>query len=147
MDERLIKYLNEQLVSEYEAVFNYLFHSVGSKDRDVREEFVKFSREELEHARSLINFIIKLGGDPVFVMPEVNKERDDIQMLAWAMTGKESAVKKYSMLKQLVEDPETKELFDRSIEVEEAHYERLKTMLGIKKCQKELVYKLGAAKE
>ena len=49
MNELLVKHLNEQLISEYEAIFNYLFHSATVKDDEIRKAMEDFSRDELEH--------------------------------------------------------------------------------------------------
>ena len=55
MNELLVKHLNEQLVSEYEAIFNYLYHAAKAKNDEIRKAMEDFSRDELEHARMLIN--------------------------------------------------------------------------------------------
>ncbi|MBU4349465.1 hypothetical protein KJ599_04015 [bacterium] len=44
--EYLIKYLNEQLVSEYEAIFNYLYHPAKIHNKEIREAFEDFSKNE-----------------------------------------------------------------------------------------------------
>ena len=93
MNELLVKRLNEQLVSEYEGVFNYLYHSAKVKNDQIRKAMADFSRDELEHARMLINYIISFGGEPVFVMPKVNQEQDEVQVLIFSIAAKESAIK------------------------------------------------------
>jgi len=44
-----VKHLNEQLVSEFEAAFSYLYHSVKVKDEEIRKTMEDFSKNELEH--------------------------------------------------------------------------------------------------
>jgi rubrerythrin len=116
--EYLIKYLHEQLVLEYQALFNYLYHSARIQDREIRKAFEDFSRNELEHARMLIMYILNKEGNPVFIMPEVNQEQDEVKMLVLSMAAEESAVKKYTMIQQLIDDPSDKEMFGRTIDVE-----------------------------
>ena len=130
MNELLVKYLNEQLVSEYEAIFNYLYHSTKVKDGEIRKAMENFSRDELEHARMLISYIISLGGEPVFVMPDVEQEQDEVQVLIYSIAAEESAVKKYTMIQQIIDNAEDKEIIGRTIRVEEAHHKILEEILN-----------------
>ena len=130
MSKLLIKYLNEQLVSEYEAIFNYLYHSTKVKDDEIRKAMEDFSRDELEHARMLISYIISLGEEPVFVMPKVNQERDEVQVLIYSIAGEESAIKMYTMVQQIIDDPEHKKTIGKTIKVEEAHHKKLCEILN-----------------
>ena len=130
MNELLVKHLNEQLVSEYEAIFSYLYHSSKAKNDEVRKAMEDFSRDELEHARMLINYIISLGGEPVFVMPEVKQEQDEVQVLIYSIAAEESAVKKYTMIQQIIDNEEDREIIGRTIRVEEAHHKRLEEILN-----------------
>ena len=130
MNELLVKRLNEQLVSEYEAVFNYLYHSAKVKDDEIRKAMEDFSRDELEHARMLIRYIISLGGKPVFVMPKVNQEQDEVQVLIYSIAAEESAVKMYTMVQQIIDNAEDKEIIGRAIREEQAHHKRLEEILN-----------------
>ena len=130
MSKLLIKYLNEQLVSEYEAIFNYLYHSTKVKDDEIRKAMEDFSRDELEHAQMLISYIISLGEEPVFVMPKVNQERDEVQVLIYSIAGEESAIKMYTMVQQIIDDPEHKKIIGKTIKVEEAHHKKLNEILN-----------------
>ncbi len=91
--------------------------------------FEDFSRDELEHARMLIRYILNKEGKPVFIMPEVNQEQDEIKLLVLSMASEESAVKKHTMIQQLIDDPSDKEMFGRTIEVERQQYEILKGIM------------------
>ena len=130
MNELLVKRLNEQLVSEYEGVFSYLYHSSKVKDDEIRKAMADFSRDELEHARMLINYIISLGGEPVFMMPKVNREQDEVQVLIFSIAAEESAVKMYTMIQQIIDDAEGKEIIGRTIRLEEAHHRELNEILN-----------------
>ncbi len=130
MSELLIKHLNEQLVSEYKATFDYLFYSCRVKNDEIQEAMKEFSRQELEHARLLIGYILSLDGKPILMMPEVNPEQDEIQVLIRSIAAEESAVKKYTMIQQIIIDPEHKEIIGRTIEVEKAHHRELNEILN-----------------
>ena len=130
MNELLVKHLNEQLVSEYEAIFDYLYHSSKAKNDEIRKAVEDFSRDELEHARMLISYIISLGGEPVFVMPKVNQEQDEVQVLIYSIAAEESAVKMYTMVQQIIDNAEDKEIVGRTITVEEEHRRRLEGILN-----------------
>jgi len=130
MNKLLVKHLNEQLVSEYEAIFNYLYHSAKVKDDEIRKAMEDFSRDELEHARMLISYIISLGGEPVFVMPKVNQEQDEVQVLIYSIAAEESAVKKYTMIQQIIDDAEDREMIGKTIRVEEEHHRKLDEILN-----------------
>ena len=130
MNELLVKHLNGQLVSEYEAIFNYLYHSTKVKDDEIRKLMEDFSRDELEHARMLISYIISLGGEPVFVMPKVNQEQDEVQVLIYSIAAEESAVKKYTMIQQILDDAEDREIIGKTIREEEEHHRKLDEILS-----------------
>ncbi len=130
MNELLVKRLNEQLVSEYEAVFNYLYHSTKVKNDEIRKAMEDFSRDELEHARMLISYIISLGGEPVFVMPKVNQEQDEVQVFIYSIAAEESAVKMYTMVQQIIDDVEGREIIGRTIRMEEEHHRKLEVILN-----------------
>ena len=98
MNEILLRHLNKQLVSEYEAIFNYTYYSVKVQEEEVREAMEVFSRHELEHARILSRYILELGGEPLYQMPPVHTGRDIVQLLIWSIAAEESAVKKYTMI-------------------------------------------------
>lgn len=125
MNEILVKQLNEQLISEYDAIFNYLYHSCKVKNDEIRKALGDFSTLELEHARMLISYILNLGGEPVIVMPKVNKEQDEVEVLIYSIALEESAIRKYTMIQQIIENAADKEIISRTIRVEEAHHRRL----------------------
>jgi bacterioferritin (cytochrome b1) len=138
MSEYLTKYLNEQLISEYEAVFNYLYYSAKVQNDELRRLMIDFSRDELEHARMLIRHIVNLGGEPAFVLPNIGQEKDVIRILIRSIAAEESAVKKYTMIQQIIEDPKHKEIIGETIKVEEEHQKRLEKMLSkLKELRKE----------
>jgi len=130
MNELLVKRLNEQLVSEYKAVFNYLYHSTKVKNDEIRKAMEDFSRDELEHARMLISYIIRLGGKPVFMMPTVDQEQDEVQVLIYSIAAEESAVKMYTMVQQIIDDVEGREIIGRTIRMEEEHHRKLEEILN-----------------
>ena len=118
------------MVSEYEAIFNYLYHSTKVKDDEIQKLMEDFSRDELEHARMLISYIISLGGEPVFVMPKVNQEQDEVQVLIYSIAAEESAVKKYTMIQQILDDAEDREIIGKTIREEEEHHRKLDEILS-----------------
>lgn len=130
MNELLVEQLNEQLVSEYDAIYNYLYHSVKVKNDEIQKAMDGFSRAELEHARMLISYILNLGGEPVFVMPKVKREQDEVQVLIYSIALEESAVKKYTMIQQILDKAADKEIIGSTIRVEEAHHRRLEEILN-----------------
>jgi rubrerythrin len=50
-------------------------------------------------------------------------------VLILSIAADESAVAKYSMIRQILDNPEYKEIIDRTIEEEKAHYRKLQEML------------------
>lgn len=130
MSEILIRNLNEQLVSEYEAIFTYLYHSAVVQNEEIRKAMEDFIRHELEHARMLIEYIISLGGEPVFLMPDVDKESDEVQALINSIAAEESAVKKYTMIQEIIDDPKYKEMIGKTIKMEEEHHKILNDLFN-----------------
>lgn len=130
MKEYLIKYLNEQLISEYEAIFNYLYYSVKVQNDEIRRLMVDFSRDEFEHARMLIRHIVNLGGEPAFMLPNIEQEKDVIPILIKSIAAEESAVKKYTMIQQIIDEPEYKKIIGETVKVEEEHRKKLENILS-----------------
>ena len=130
MNELLVKHLNEQLVTEYQAVFSYLYLSTRVKDDEIRKAMKDFSRDELEHAQMLISYIISLGGEPVCVMPNVNQEQDEVQVLIYSIAAEESAIQKYTMVQQIIDDAEGRDIIGETIRVEEEHRRKLEEILN-----------------
>lgn len=121
MNVLLVKYLNEQLVSEPKATADCLFYSCGFRNGEIRKAMEEFSRQELEHARMLIRCAISLCGKPVIAIPPVNQDQDEVRLLVWSIAAEESAVKKYAMIQQTIDDPQHKNMIGETIDVEQAH--------------------------
>lgn len=130
MPELLIKYLNDQLVYEYKATFNYLYHSTIVKNAKIRKLMEEFSRNELEHARMLIRYIVSLNGKPVFAMPKVNQAQDEVELLIFSIAEEDAAIKKYTMIQQIIDNPEYKKIIGATINVEKEHYRKLNEILN-----------------
>ncbi|MEW5721705.1 MAG: ferritin-like domain-containing protein [Thermodesulfobacteriota bacterium] len=123
--ELLIKYLNDQLASEYEAVFTYLYYSAKIEEEDVGQVLMEFAHEELEHACLLTRMILNLGGDPILTLPQMDKKKSLLAMLVFSQASEDSAIKKYQMIRQLLDDPQNIEIIDRTIEQEKKHHQQM----------------------
>lgn len=129
MNELLIRCLNEQLVSEYEATWVYLYQYARLKGGEARQAMGDFSKDELEHARMLIDYIVGLGGEPAFIIPQIHKDDDEVKALIRSISAEESAIRKYTMIKEMIDNPGDLELFEKSIEMEKEHHKRLTEIL------------------
>ena len=67
---------------------------------------------------------------PVFMMPKVNQEQDEVQVLIYSIAAEESAVKMYTMVQQIIDDVEGREIIGRTIRVEEEHHRKLEEILN-----------------
>ncbi len=129
MPELLKKYLNEQLASEYEAMANYLFYSARIKEKDITKLFEDFSRQEFEHARILIKYIYQLDEEPVYPSCSMDNSNDMVQLLINSIAAEDAAVKKYTMIEQIIENPEYKKIISDTIKIEKLHYQKLTDIL------------------
>jgi rubrerythrin len=129
LSEILIKYLNEQLISEYESMFNYLYHAAVVEDKRIKNLFKDFSVQEFEHAGTLIEIITKYNDEPVFTISHVDREHDLIQLLIRSIATEEAAINKYAMIEQLIEETEYREIMHETIDMEKEHHRLLCEML------------------
>lgn len=137
-DEYLIKYLNEQLSVECEAIIRYLYCSALVQDEEVKKSLEIFIKEELKDAQMLINFIVSLGRKPVFRIPEINPGKDILRILVKSIAAEESAAKKYRMIESLLDKPGHKKIIKETIKLEENHHKKLEEILArLKKLYKD----------
>lgn len=129
MSDLLIKYLNEQLASESEFMFNYLYHSNIIENKQVKALFKAFSNKEFEHTSMLIELILKTGGEPELTAPQIKRENDLIKLLVYSIAVEEAAINKYTMIEQLIDDAKDKKVMQQAIETDKTHYRLLTEIL------------------
>ena len=79
----LIKFLNEDLAREYQAIIAYVAYSQilkGAEYMNIAKELEKHASEELEHAVTISKMVDYLGGTPT-VVPVPVKLSDDMDAL------------------------------------------------------------------
>jgi rubrerythrin len=129
LSELLIKYLNEQLISEYESMFNYLYHAAIVKDKRIKSLFNEFSVQEFKHAGTLIEIITQYGGEPVSLTPQPFLNFDMIELLIHSIAAEEAAISKYSMIEQLLDKSKDRNIMHETADMEREHYRLLSEML------------------
>lgn len=129
MSEKILTYLNEQLLSEYDAMFSYLYHAAKSEDPETRDLLDSFWQEEAGHIRMLMAMILQKGGIPILAKPQLDLAANLLTTLVFSLAAEESAVKKYEMILQLLQHPEDRILFEQAIREEQRHQERLQEIL------------------
>ena len=144
-DPKVIEALNDALRHELTAVSQYWLHyrlqedwGLGKMAKKSREESI----EEMEHADSLIQRIITLGGHPNLQKLDPLRIGQTVQETLEAdLAGEESAAKLYRESRDVcfeAKDYVTMKLFEDLLADEEGHIDFLETQI-------ELYNKLGEA--
>jgi bacterioferritin len=133
----MIKFLNEDLSREYQAIIAYVNYSQvikGAKYMDVARELEKHAREELDHALKISKQIDYLGGMPT-VTPKLVKTSEKAEdMLRFDLDNERTTVKNYrDRIRQADEMGEfaLSETLREIIVQEQDHMIDLATALGI----------------
>ena len=117
---------------------NY-FAARGLKAKVAAAEFLEHANEELEHADSLSERIIQLGGEPD-LNPETLTKRSHAEyrigktladMIKENLIAERIAIDSYREMAQFVgeDDPTTRRLLESILETEEEHADDLKQLL------------------
>ena len=140
---KVIELLNEALATELVCTLRYrhdYFMAQGLKAKVAAAEFKEHADQELEHAESLAERIVQLGGEPDF-NPENITGRSHAEyrlgktlqeMLKENLVAERIAIDSYRAMALYVgeDDPTTRRLLERILEVEEEHADDLADLLG-----------------
>ena len=140
--QKVIQLLNEALATEFVCVLRYrqnYFAARGLKAKVAAAEFLEHANQELEHADSLCERIIQLGGEPD-LNPETLTARSHAEyrigstladMIKENLIAERIAIDSYREMAQFVgeDDPTTRRLLESILETEEEHADDLKQLL------------------
>src|SRR5205823_1868218 len=96
--EEMVRFLNEDLAREYQAIIAYTVYSQvikGAAYTDIAEELEKHAREELEHALKLSRQINYFGGMPEVRPKAVKTSEDAKQMLQFDLENERETLVNY----------------------------------------------------
>lgn len=139
--EVVLRLLNEALATELVCVLRYRRHyfmATGSLAEAIKDEFLKHSQEEQQHADQLAERIVQLGGQPNF-SPQGMQDRSHSEyvdgesladMVEEDLIAERIAIESYrEMILYIGEkDTTTRRLFESILAVEEEHAEELASM-------------------
>ena len=96
--EQLIKFLNEDLAREYQAIISYVVYSQGLKGAEfmnIAAELEKHAAEELSHALIVSNQIDYLGGMPAVAANPVRTSEKAKDMLQFDLENEQETIRNY----------------------------------------------------
>src|ERR1700722_18041413 len=96
--EDLIKFLNEDLAREYQAIIAYVNYSQvlkGAQYMNIAAELEVHAGEELQHAITLANQIDYMGGMPVVVPKPVKTSEKAEEMLRFDLENENETIRNY----------------------------------------------------
>jgi bacterioferritin len=139
--EVVLRLLNEALATELVCVLRYRRHyfmASGSLAEAIKDEFLKHSQEEQQHADQLAERIVQLGGQPNLspqgMLDRSHSEYVDGESLADMveedLIAERIAIESYREIIQYIgeKDTTTRRLFESILSVEEEHAEELASM-------------------
>ena len=136
------KVLNEALATEIVCVLRYKRHyymAKGIHSESVKSEFLEHAKEEQEHADSIAERIVQLGGEPDF-NPDGLSSRSHAQydaseglrrMLKEDLVAERIAIESYREIAQWLGDSDstTRKLMEEILAAEEEHADDLVSLL------------------
>ena len=140
--ETVLKLLNEALATEIVCNLRYrrhFFMAQGVHSEGVKAEFREHADQEEEHADSIAERIVQLGGEPNF-NPEGLTSRSHAEYVEGAtleemiredLVAERIAIDSYKEIVQYLgeKDPTTRRLMEQILAVEEEHAEDLSSLL------------------
>ncbi len=140
--QKVLKLLNDALATEIVCVLRYrqnYFAARGLKAKVAAAEFLQHSNQELEHADSLCERIVQLGGEPD-LDPQKVTVRSHAEyrigktlpvMIKENLVAERIAIDSYREMALFIgeDDPTTRRLLESILETEEEHAEDLKQLL------------------
>ena len=141
--ETVVKLLNEALATEIVCVLRYKRHyfmAKGINSESVKNEFLEHAQEEQEHADSIAERIVQLGGEPNF-SPEGILDRSHSQyaegttledMIKEDLVAERIAIDSYRQMIEYIgdDDPTTRRMLEEITAKEEEHAEDLASLLS-----------------
>jgi len=140
--QKVLKLLNEALATEIVCVLRYrqnYFAARGLKAKVAAAEFLEHSNQELEHADSLCERIVQLGGEPDLDPQKVTARshaeyrigKTLAEMIKENLVAERIAIDSYREMALFIgeDDPTTRRLLEGILETEEKHADDLKQLL------------------
>jgi bacterioferritin len=96
--KELIKFLNEDLAREYQAIIAYVVYSQvlkGAEYMAIADELEVHASEELEHALTIAKQIDYLGGTPTVVPVPVKMSDDPRALLRFDLENEAVTIREY----------------------------------------------------
>lgn len=135
--------------SELNAILQYVYHQLHFEKQEMFDVAFTYERifiNEMEHLHMLGEAIIKLGGDPVFIIPPpprrtfystcaVSYSSEPCRMLLDDIAGECTAIAEYNAMIEKAGEGAVATLLRRIVMDEELHYATLKEIYG-KLCAK-----------
>jgi bacterioferritin len=140
--QKVLQLLNEALATEIVCVLRYrqnYFAARGLRAKVAAAEFLEHSNQELEHADSLCERIVQLGGDPDLDPQKVTARshaeyrigKTLPEMIRENLVAERIAIDSYREMALHVgeDDPTTRRLLESILQTEEEHADDLKQLL------------------
>ena len=135
--EQLVKFLNDDLSREYQAVIAYTVYSQilkGAAYTDIARELEKHAGEELAHAIQIAKQIDYLGGTPTVVAKPVKLSEKAEDLLRFDLENERETIANYRLRirqAEALEEYALSEILRKIIAQEQEHEIDLADALGI----------------
>ena len=135
-NDKFITFCNLAISHEYGAICQYINHSGIIQDEKVRKVLEMNMKDEVFHARSLTEILVKEGATPtVAVWPPQTGLKFE-KLIEEDIGGENQAIRLYSVILELKESSKWRDSIYSFLKREEVHRSRLVGILNAKKANK-----------
>jgi rubrerythrin len=134
--DKFVTFCNLAISHEYGAICQYINHSSIIQDESVKKILEMNMRDEIVHARSLTEILVKEGATPTVSVWPTQTGLQFEKLIEEDIDGENQAIKLYSMILDLKESSKWRDSIYSFLKREELHRSRLVGILNAKKTNK-----------
>ncbi len=127
--DAFINLCNLAISHEYGAIVQYINHSGVISDHKLDSVFMMNMKDEIVHARSITEFVLKEGGTPTVGIWPPQTGKDPVTLIKEDIAGETAAINLYQQILDMPESRKFRDAVYKFLRNEIEHRKRLKKLL------------------